>query len=485
MRVLAYLAAYLSFPALLAADTVLLDFTADWCGPCQEMVPILAKLEREGYSIERINIDQDRGRAQQFGVRSVPTFVVLSNGREVKRLVGATSADTLRRILGPVEGSIGPSSRVEPASIAAPDRRPPSAPPAAAATAGMGLIHRSARLVVDDPKGRAFGTGTVIRSVPGETLVLTCSHLFDGDTSGRKATIELFGSATPRRLTGELVARDREADIALVRISSDQVFPSAPIAPRRFPLAPGLPAHSVGCDHGQQPSIRAMRVTAVNRYLGAPTIECTGQPVQGRSGGGLFNQAGELMGVCSAADPAERRGIYAGLAAIHALLDRQGLASLADRSASSESPLAVATAQEKPSRPALSVPPPETLGLNTRNEFTALKSAAAAEVVCVIRQGSPESPARVVVLQQVSPEFLAQLEKEQAAQQSRSAPPASAAHASEPGTGAAPATKPSLPGAVASSGTGTSPQSSAWRPVSAPRVPNTPVAGAGRVQIRP
>src|SRR3990172_9460405 len=112
-----------------------------------------------------------------------------------------------------------------------------------------------------------------------------------------------------------------------------------------------------------------MRISAVNRYLGAPTIECTGQPVQGRSGGGLFNESAQLIGVCSAADPAERKGIYAGLAAVHSLLDRQGLASLYQSRAGSDPRLANRANQARRKTP-LTVPPPDQLGLQVGSGFT-------------------------------------------------------------------------------------------------------------------
>jgi len=123
-----------------------------------------------------------------------------------------------------------------------------------------------------------------------------------------------------------------------------------------------------------------MQIVAVDRYLGPSTIECTNQPVQGRSGGGLFNDRGELVGVCSAADPWLRRGIYGGLRAIHSFLDQAGLAHLyrakprlgqPDMLASAPSKKSNGSntgpalkASQQPGRLRLPMPSPEQIGLH-------------------------------------------------------------------------------------------------------------------------
>ncbi len=405
MKVLAFLSACLCLSPIVAADTFLLEFTAKWCPPCREMEPAVAGLEREGYRVERVDVDdpQNRNRMAEFRVQNIPTFVAITNGVESGRRVGATPIEGLRRLLGPP-----PRSKVSsPPTTTAPK-------PGDDKTQVGNLIARSVRLVVEDPQTRAFGTGTVVRSVVGETLILTCAHLFEGISPHTKTTVEFFGSPTRDKLPGELVGRDRAGDVALVRVITREVLPAAPVASRSFALAPGQSVSSVGCDHGQEPSVRTSKITAVNRYLGAATIECTGQPVQGRSGGGLFNQAGELIGVCSAAEPREQKGIYGGLTAVQSLLDRQGLASLFDkRRPLREAVLARGTSTETP----LVLPPPDQLGLDVGRGLPTMNNVGDAEIVCVIRPvGGSAAPARVVVLSRASPELLAQLEKEQSAE---------------------------------------------------------------------
>ena len=70
---------------------VLLDFWASWCGPCRMVGPILDEIaaERSDIKVCKINVDEQPALAAQFGVMSIPTLVVVKNGQEVNRSVGA------------------------------------------------------------------------------------------------------------------------------------------------------------------------------------------------------------------------------------------------------------------------------------------------------------------------------------------------------------------------------------------------------------
>ncbi len=71
--------------------TVLIDFYADWCGPCRMMAPILEEIANEYPQIVvgKVNVDDEPELAQEFQVTSIPTLVVLENGSECARSVGA------------------------------------------------------------------------------------------------------------------------------------------------------------------------------------------------------------------------------------------------------------------------------------------------------------------------------------------------------------------------------------------------------------
>lgn len=77
----------------------LLDFYADWCGPCQVMRPIFSEIEKDYESkvvFKKVDVEQDGETAGKFGVMSIPTFVMLKEGKEVSRKVGAMPKETLR-----------------------------------------------------------------------------------------------------------------------------------------------------------------------------------------------------------------------------------------------------------------------------------------------------------------------------------------------------------------------------------------------------
>lgn len=78
---------------------VLVDFYADWCGPCKMMAPIVEKLagEYEGkIKIGKCNIDEEMDIAQRYRVMSIPTFIIFKNGEAVDTSVGAVSMDALK-----------------------------------------------------------------------------------------------------------------------------------------------------------------------------------------------------------------------------------------------------------------------------------------------------------------------------------------------------------------------------------------------------
>ena len=70
---------------------VLLDFYADWCGPCRMVAPILHEIaeERSDVIVGKINVDNEEELAMKFGVYSIPTIVVMKNGAVVKQSSGA------------------------------------------------------------------------------------------------------------------------------------------------------------------------------------------------------------------------------------------------------------------------------------------------------------------------------------------------------------------------------------------------------------
>jgi hypothetical protein len=82
---------------------------------------------------------------------------------------------------------------------------------------------------------------------------------------------------------------------------------------------------SIGCSGGADPTAEPSKIASINKFLGPQNIQVMGQPVEGRSGGGLFSAEGYTIGVCNAADPTDDEGLFAGLEAIQKFLDGQQL----------------------------------------------------------------------------------------------------------------------------------------------------------------
>ena len=80
-------------------NRVFVDFYADWCGPCKMMLPVLEKISDEmsdtGVTFVKVNADEERELSAEFGVRGIPTFVMIENGEVVKRFSGVKGKEDL------------------------------------------------------------------------------------------------------------------------------------------------------------------------------------------------------------------------------------------------------------------------------------------------------------------------------------------------------------------------------------------------------
>ena len=77
---------------------VLVDFYADWCGPCDAMAPVIEELAKElegKVKVGKINVDENPDIAVEYNVMSIPTLIVFKNGKEEKRLVGLRNKEEL------------------------------------------------------------------------------------------------------------------------------------------------------------------------------------------------------------------------------------------------------------------------------------------------------------------------------------------------------------------------------------------------------
>ncbi|MCH7688968.1 MAG: trypsin-like peptidase domain-containing protein [Planctomycetes bacterium] len=492
------------------SQNVLLYFTGDYCIHCRQMNPVVSRLQRSNAPIRKVDVERESSLARRYGITDIPAFVLVINGNVTERIVGPTSENRLKRMLAKIPRPASPNDpthfvsqqnfpetptrfRSDDTDIQlisdAPKKKPrfslpffgsnnknrerqvdpPVRPntgfsddtviraklgkrkPAVGVTQQSSPFASSVRIRIKDPQGISYGSGTVINSRPGHTLILTCGHLFRDLAGDSLIEVDLFEGKRSETFVGKVVRYDLEADVGLLSIPTESAIAYSRVAGIDTNLTPGERVVSIGCSSGDFPTKQQLRVTALNRYRGPENIECTGVPVQGRSGGGLFNASGEVIGVCVAADPRDRRGLYAGLKAVQKLLDRTNLAHLyrptQDRYAQSRAStipvadlieknslqpnMAQATAEtqwvvdhdqlaemiapEKRNQPQASTDgalvPASYSGTTEIPDF--LKQGGEAEVICIIRPlDNPQAASRVVIINRASAKFVSSLQGE-------------------------------------------------------------------------
>ena len=82
--------------------TVLIDFWASWCGPCKMMSPVVDQIAEEmndTVKVGKVNIDEEQSLAVRYNVMSIPTFVVIKNGKEVGRTIGVQDKEEIKSML--------------------------------------------------------------------------------------------------------------------------------------------------------------------------------------------------------------------------------------------------------------------------------------------------------------------------------------------------------------------------------------------------
>jgi S1-C subfamily serine protease len=427
-----------------------------------QMKPVVASFEQQGYPIRQVDTTRDFQLSRQYSVTQIPCFVMLVNGQETERQVGAMSTSDLEQMFKRAQGefkrqqerirtqsqdnvasprtlAVGPAPQPGDQTFAPTNSVPAvkTAPDAnqvvsnAPASAHAKLLAATVRLYVEDAQGRSFGTGTIIDTRSGEALVITCAHLFRESKGKAPVKADLYEAAgegvrVVGHAVGQVISFDLERDVALVSIRPDRAVTVANVAPPKSLTNKGDRVVGIGCSNGNDPTVMETRVTWIDRYQGHPNIEASGAPAIGRSGGGLFNSRGELIGICNNADPEGNEGIYAGLESIHEELNRLGLKEIYSKSGSTQ----VASQQAQGSGLAIDPPmirlqaPQETAltndsttpstGTPPRNlsetEQAALEEimsrAVESEVVCIIRPKDASGQSEVIHLEKVSPEFL-------------------------------------------------------------------------------
>ena len=350
-------------------------FTNDGCAPCLAVQPVIARLAASGYPVKTVKEAEYPQFAQQLGVDRTPTVVLIAGNKIVGRHAGLIDGSTLEQWFAKVGVTAEPAfNRIQAETISSPERELVSAPqrqlsrPATQQTPGTKVViprqvtdqdskragvatfssptmirgtsrpsslaeqralNATVRLKVEDSEGTSYATGTVIHTHGNESLVVTCGHVFRDSQGQGKITAEYDLYTQPKTASGRLIDYDAKAkDIAIVVIRTESPLAAVPLADKQSPIRTGLSVFSIGCDHGEDPTIRNTQIKNRAAYDGSLKYDIFGRPVSGRSGGGLFTDSGQLIGVCNAAAVEVDEGIYSALGTIYWQLASTGLEHL-------------------------------------------------------------------------------------------------------------------------------------------------------------
>ena len=90
-----------NFDDLIKEGKVVVDFYADWCGPCKMLAPVIEEVAKENETIKfvKVNVDEHEDLSQKYGVMSIPTLIMMENGKEVKKQIGFLPKEVLEEWL--------------------------------------------------------------------------------------------------------------------------------------------------------------------------------------------------------------------------------------------------------------------------------------------------------------------------------------------------------------------------------------------------
>lgn len=283
--------ALLLFASVASGQVVLYEFGAAWCGSCKSMAPVVDQLEREGYTVKRVDVEREPAIADAYKVGKLPCFVVVEHGKIVDRVVGVVTAERLRAKL--------PKVRVE---IKKPH-------PAWRYEHIVGKYTAVVRIECEDSNhgGRrnfSLGSGVLVRWA-GKVVVVTARHVIQ---DAKRITVK---AATGKNYKATILRVDAKWDCAVLGLEAtpDGIEPADVAVGEDAKLTKGDKLESCGYG-GPETKLAVNGGRFIDWRRNGPNgpddwAVLSGPARQGDSGGPVFNAKGQVVGVLWGTDGTE------------------------------------------------------------------------------------------------------------------------------------------------------------------------------------
>lgn len=316
-------------------------FSMPGCRPCKQMEPDVDRLIQTGYPATKVDCVANEAWANHFQITQTPTTILVANNQVVARKLGPQNYADLIKLFDSIGFRPGQSETKAsaPVNVAIPSQpRSPSSENATSTTnpsvnwtQPQIVAHQATvRLKVDDLQGTSYATGTVIHRHGDECLAITCGHVFRDSRGTGKITVDYgFDNGQHMSSPGQLLSYESDArDVGLIVFRAQKAIQPIRIGPVSLPVQPKDQVFTLGCNHGEDPTLRSTQIIRTAVYDGATKYDTVGRPVDGRSGGGLFSAGGQLIGICNAAAVEVDEGVFTSLENIYWQLGQAKLAHL-------------------------------------------------------------------------------------------------------------------------------------------------------------
>ncbi len=344
----AFILALLVVPGSPTDQPVVVHFTAPWCPSCVKMKPATKSLKNQGYDIRVVDVTSNESLARRYNIRELPATVTVHQGKIIHRRIGFMNEQQLRvfitagsetlkrpRVVQPVTTISRATMMEDSLEKAAPSgwlsinragaqpllQKLPQSP-------GRQLLRATVRIELRDSSGISYGSGTIIHAQQQRALVATCGHLFRESQGKTPVHVDVYYPGGVKRVVGRVLIYDaNKYDVALLTIPFDGGITPIPLAAKPAPSVQQR-VISAGSNGGAKPTLERTVINSLNRYEGPDNIQIHGAPAGGRSGGGLVDQNGNLIGICNAADHEDNEGFYVSSRYIALMMQRLGIEDL-------------------------------------------------------------------------------------------------------------------------------------------------------------